>query len=123
MSDQQPATNADLTQAIEGLEASLTTATGDLETRLTAAMRDMEARLTAAFTAAMADTEHRLQSYAGQAAEDAETRIIRAFMGIAETQASRSRDLENSRERMLERLAATEGRLLELERRFYGKTS
>jgi hypothetical protein len=105
MSDQQPATKQDL---------------ADLETRLSATL---ETRLSTAFTTALAETEHRLQAYASQAAEDAETRIVRAFMGIAETQASRSRELELSRERMLERLAATEGRLLELERRVYGRTS
>jgi hypothetical protein len=108
MSDQQPATKQDL---------------ANLETRLTATLADFETRLTAAFTTALAETEHRLQAHASQAAADAETRIVRAFMGIAETQASRSRELELSRERMLERLAATEGRLLELERRVYGKTS
>ena len=112
MSDHQPATKADLNQAIDALETRL-------ESRLTAAMGDIETKL----SAALAETEHRLQACASQAAEDAETRIIRAFMGIAETQASRSRELELSRERMLERLAATEGRLLELERRVYGKTS
>jgi hypothetical protein len=101
MSDQRPAAKQDL---------------ADLETRLAA-------RLSTAFTTSLAETEHRIQAYAGQAAEDADTRIVRAFMGIAETQASRSRELELSRERMLERLAATEGRLLELERRVVGKTS
>jgi hypothetical protein len=80
MSDQQPATKADL---------------AELETRIVDRLTEL--------------------------IRDTETRLLKAFHAYAEGQSSRLRELEFGRERTLERLAAAESRILELERRVYGK--
>lgn len=108
MSDQQPASRQDL---------------AELESRILAAIREtLDGRLDA--------VEQRLKSDTRQVAHDVETRILSAIHDYAERGELRLHRLETAEASTAERVARLEAgglwadlqrRLLELERRVYGK--
>ena len=61
--------------------------------------------------------EDRMRAYAKEVADHMESRIVGAFMGIAQSHEVRMRNLELTDDGVRQRLAVLEARVLELERR------
>jgi len=107
----------DLAQQInsrfDALEQRFDQKLGTLEQRFDQKLESLEQR----FEGKLDAVEDRMRAYAKEVADHMESRIVGAFMGIAQSHELRMRNLELADDGVRQRLAALESRVLELERR------